>query len=897
MDYSSENIKNQVNVYEKEKIKKKNSNKKHSNKKKSNKKKSKTKLKIMRVVISTFIISLFAVFGAALGTLMGIIQSAPDLTGLELKPTTDYTSFIYDQNGQEMDRLSGGENRIYATLDEIPLYLQQAVIATEDERFYEHNGIDLKGIVRAIITNLKSGEFTEGASTITQQLIKNNILTSKKKITRKLQEQYLAIQFEKIYEEAYGNKGAKDLILEYYLNTMPLGRGTNGVQAAANRYFNKDVSKLTLAESVVLACITQAPTRYDPITNPENNYEKSKIILEKMVEGGYISTEEKEVALAENPYKLIHKENEKYLVESNHSYFVDAVIEEVIEDLQVEKGMSPTEANNLLFGGGVKIYTTFDHEIQSIVDQYISDDSLYPSKAYELKVAYSVTAKKAEGSTVNLYGEGIVKSEEEIEGFKQAKHEAWGLTNEDKIEAEKLVKIPQPQSAFVIMDHRTGQVKALSGGRGDKAGDRTFNRVTQAKRQPGSVFKILSTYAPAIDKGLVSPGTILIDEPITINLPSGPYSPRNWDSNYRGPVSVRQAIWHSINSVTVKTLQEVGINTAYDYLLDFGFTTLSEADKGYALALGGLSEGVTPLELNAAIGAIANGGIYVEPILYTKIVDRDGNVILEKKPKTHRVISEATATMLTDMMEDVIKKGTGGSLTRSFSGMPVAGKTGTTNDDKDFLFAGYTPYYTATIWLGHDQPKRVIATGREHLKIWGSIMNTIHKDLPYKDFDKLTTGYIKASVCTVSGKIPTKLCQLDTNHTISTDYFNKNEIPKEPCDKHVEVKVCTLSGKIASVYCPLETVEVKVGTLTEGMSEEEVCLVHTSISEPEEIVLPEGVEPPEGVELPEGVESPEGIEPPKGGESLEGGVPSEGMASPEGIVPSEDEEGFYIPQS
>ena len=175
-------------------------------------------------------------------------------------------------------------------------------------------------------------------------------------------------------------------------------------------------------------------------------------------------------------------------------------------------------------------------------------------------------------------------------------------------------------------------------------------------------------------------------------------------------------------------------------------------------------------------------------------------------------------------------------------------------------------------------------------------MNTIHKDLPYKDFDKVTIGYTKASVCTVSGKLPTELCQLDPNHTISTDYFNKNEIPKEPCDKHVEVKVCTLSGKIASVYCPLETVEVKVGTLTEGMSEEEVCLVHTSISDSEEIVLPEGVEPPDGVELPEGVESPEGIEPPKGGESLEGGVPSEGMASPEGIVPSEDEEGFYIPQ-
>ena len=836
MDYSNE---------------KENINKTSSHKK--NRKKYKRKVKLLRIIISTLIIGIFAVCGAAFGILVGVIRSAPDLSGLQLKPTTNYTSFIYDQNNAEMDRLSSGENRIYATLDQIPLHLQHAVIATEDERFYEHKGIDIKGIVRAIVANLTSGEFSEGASTITQQLIKNNILTSEKKIIRKLQEQYLAIQFEKLYEEAYGDKGAKDLILEYYLNTMPLGRGTNGVQAAANRYFNKDVSDLTLAESVVLACITQAPTRYDPIINPKNNYEKSERILAKMVEQGYISEEDRQVALAENPYELTQEVNQNHAEASTHSYFVDAVIEEVIGDLQSEKGMSSTEANNLLFGGGVKIYTTFDPKIQNTVDQYVSDDSLYPSKAYELKLAYSVTVKKADGSTANLYAEGIVQSEEEIEKFKLAKHKAWGLTSADKIEAENLFKIPQPQSAFVIMDHRTGQVKALSGGRGDKEGDRTFNRATQAKRQPGSVFKVLSTYAPALDTGLLSPGTLLIDEPVTLDLPSGPYSPKNWDLKYRGPVSVRQAIWHSINSVTVKTLKEVGINTAYDYLQRFGFTTLSEGDKGYALALGGLSEGVTPLELNAAMAAIANGGTYVEPVLYTKVLDRDGNVILEKKPKTHRVISEATATLLTDMMEDVIKKGTGGSITRTFSGLPVAGKTGTTNDDKDFLFTGYTPYYTATIWLGHDQPKRVAATGREHLKIWGKIMNDIHEDLPYKDFDKVTTGYVKASICTLSGKVPTELCKLDPNHTVTTDYFLKNEVSSEPCDRHIKVQVCTVSGKIANEYCPLETVETKVivDSKEEEINAEEVCPIHTDPIISEEPIMPEEPITPEEPIIPE----------------------------------------------
>ena len=783
---------------------------------------------ILKGLIIVSIITIFGVCGGALGLFIGIIKNAPDLAEINLKPTTYYTSFIYDQNDKEMDRLSSGENRIYATLDQIPLHLQQAVIAIEDERFYEHEGIDIKGIFRALATNLTTGEFSEGASTITQQLIKNNVLTSEKKLTRKIQEQYLAIQFEKVYTEAYGSKGAKNLILEYYLNTMPLGRGNNGVQAAANRYFNKDVSELTLAESVVLACITQAPTRYDPISNPENNKEKSTRILVKMVEQGYITETEKQVAQLEDPYQLIQEANQEYITESSHSYFVDAVIEEVLLDLQIEKGMSQVEANNLLFGGGVQIYTTFDPSIQSIVDQYISDDTLYPTKAYELKVAYSVTVEREDGSTAHLYAEGIVKSEEEIAQFQVQQKKIWEITEKDKIVAEKLHKMPQPQSAFIIMDHTTGQVKSLSGGRGEKTGDRTFNRATQAKRQPGSVFKVISTYAPALDMGLLSPGTLLIDEPITLNLPSGPYSPNNWDFTYRGPVSVRQAIWHSINTVTVKTLEKVGIDTAYDYLLKFGFTTLSEADKVYALALGGLSEGVTPIELNAAMGVIANGGTYIEPTLYTKIVDREGNVILEKTPKTHRAISEATASMLTDMMEEVIKRGTGGSLNTTFKGMPLAGKTGTTSDDKDFLFSGFTPYYTATIWLGHDQPKPVIATGREHLKIWGSIMNEIHQGLPYRDFSYTTTGYIETSICAVSSKIPTEWCKQVADNKIVTDYFLKQEVPTQACDQHVASQVCSVSGKLANEYCPPNEVEVQVGEqlYTEAVQQDNLCTIH-----------------------------------------------------------------------
>ncbi|MGL4799558.1 MAG: transglycosylase domain-containing protein, partial [Cellulosilyticaceae bacterium] len=364
---------------------------------------------VLKTIGIIIFVGIFAIVGAGIGTLWGIAKGLPDVAEIELMPTDNYTSFICDKNGVEFDRLSSGEDRIYATLPQIPIHLQEAVIATEDERFYQHTGIDIKGILRALVANIKSGEFSQGASTITQQVVKNNVLTSEKKIVRKIQEQYLAIQFERFYKKKYGEKEGKDLILEYYLNTMPLGRGTNGVQAAANRYFGKDVSALTLAESVVLAGITQAPTRFDPIKNPENNYDKAQIILQKMVDQGYITAEEQQQALKENPYKVVYEANQVYQQTSTHSYFVDALIDEVLQDLQIVKGLTDTQASKLLFEGGIKIYATFDRQMQSIVDGYMADDSLYPQKDYELKLAYTVSVRKEDDTLANLYAEGIVK--------------------------------------------------------------------------------------------------------------------------------------------------------------------------------------------------------------------------------------------------------------------------------------------------------------------------------------------------------------------------------------------------------------------------------------------------------------------------------------------------------
>lgn len=806
---------------------------------KKKKKTKKAKVTTFRILLIAFIIGTFAIIGSGLGIFIGIIKSAPDISELELKPTTNYTSFIYDQDGNQIDTLDNGENRVYANLEQIPKNLQDAVVAVEDERFYTHHGIDIKGIFRAIVKNLQSGKFDEGASTITQQLIKNNILTSDKKITRKIQEQYLALQFERIYE--------KELILEYYLNTIALGNGNNGVQAAANFYFAKDVSELTLRESVVLAGITQYPTRYDPIRNPEKNHEKSLIILNKMVEQGMITEEERQAALEEDPYKEIagvHKELET----SYHTYFVDAVIDQVIKDLETHNGMTRTQANNLVFGGGVSIHTTLDPDMQSIVDKHMSDDSLFPSKV-EYLINYTASIEKADGEILHRGADGIIQSTDDVELFKQSKHEEWGVVEGDEVINPKVQLVPQAQAAFVVMDHNNGHVKALSGGRGEKYGDRTFNRATHAERQPGSTFKILSSYAPALDMGLLAPGSVIVDEAVTYNKgTSYEYSPKNWYSQgYRGPSTVREGVYDSMNILAVKTLDMVGIDTAYNYLLNFGFTTLSEQlDKGYALTLGGISSGVTPLELNAAYAAIANDGVYIEPILYTEVRDRDGNLLLDNSvPESHTVIKESTASMLTDMMEDTITRGTGGAVGRAFPGMPIAGKTGTTSDDKDFLFAGYTPYYTATVWMGYDNPKKFKIDGNKHLTLWGTIMEDIHEDLPSKKFDKVTTGYMQGTVCRHSGDLVTDLCKADPNHSVSTDYFLKDNFPTKYCDAHGVVKKCTISGKIATEFCPPETVtsSVSSGSSSSSVNPEDLCDVHTADSvfpdEPGEPTNPE----------------------------------------------------------
>ncbi|GMQ63869.1 transglycosylase domain-containing protein [Vallitalea maricola] len=757
----------------------------------------------IKILVFAFLLLIIVGVCAGLGFVKSIIDSAPDINVEDIVPK-GYTSFIYDQDGNEIVQLHGSNaNRIFVELDEIPTYLQDSFIAIEDERFWQHNGIDVKGIFRAIFTNIKEKSFSEGASTITQQLIKNNILSTETTLQRKIQEQYLAVQLEK--------KSDKKTILENYLNTVALGRGTNGVQAAANKYFNKDVSELTIAESAVIASITKNPSFYDPVTYPENNKRRQTRILKKLIEQEKITQAQYDEALKEDVYNNIQIVNKTYAGNSSYSYYVDEVISRVKNDLMVKKGYTETQAFNLIYRGGLSIYINQDTDIQKIVDETYTNEDFFPKKNvdYSVILDYSVTVKDKDGNKKDINKNKTFETDQEANDYiEQLKKELTGEGYE--IVAEKPTYIPQPQSAMVIIDQHTGYVKALSGGRGEKVGNLTFNRATTSTRSPGSTFKILAAYLPALDTAGYTLATVIDDVPTQFpNEPKG--WPKNYDYKFRGLTTVREGILYSMNILAVKTLNDIGVQTGFDYLLKLGFTTLvdketvngkSFTDKGLSLTLGGLTKGVTVLELTGAYAAIANNGVYIEPTFYSRVLDHDGKLLMQKEPVTRTVMKETTAFLLTDAMVDVVrlKAGTGHKV--QFSGMPIAGKTGTSTGDKDLVFAGFTPYYTAVVWKGYDIQKEQRYLNY-HKKIWKEVMQRIHEGLPRKEFDK-PSGIVTKKICTESGKLAVPgLCDKDQRgSTVRTEYFAKGTEPTEPCDVHIKATICKDSGLFATEYCP-----------------------------------------------------------------------------------------------
>ena len=755
-----------------------------------------------------------------LGVVKGILASAPD-TDIDVSPS-GFSTFVYDAEGNQIAKLDAeGSNRVPVSMDKIPENLAHAFVAIEDARFYEHNGIDIKGIIRAGFIGLTSGHFSEGASTITQQLIKNNVLTSwtsesekgfAVKVKRKIQEQYLAIMLEKQMD--------KDKILENYMNTINLGQNTLGVQAASKRYFGKNVWELNLSECAVIAAITQNPSRYNPITHPEKNAERREKVLGDMLEQGYISQSEFDEALGDDVYSRIQIVNEETGETAINSYFVDALTEMVMEDLEAA-GYSETQAFSLLYSGGLKIYSTQDPTIQAICDEVCSNEENYPDGT-TWYLNYQLTIQHANGETNNYSKEmledylkqngsdkkyPLLFSSQDDAYAAAENYKASLLQDGDEVLAEKISMTPQPQISMTIEDQSTGNVVALVGGRGAKEANRTLNRATSTTRQPGSTFKIVSTYAPALDSAGLTLADVFVDAPF--NYANGkPVS--NWySSGYRGICSLRDGIRDSLNIIAVKTLTSIKPQLGYDYLQNFGFTTLVESEERngqifsdiqQSLALGGITHGVTNMELNASYATIANGGTYIKPKLYTKIVDHDGNILIDNTAgESRQVIKESTSFLLTDAMVDVVTSGTGTSV--NFGGMSIAGKTGTTSDYNDVWFAGYTPYYTCTTWTGYDNNAKLSGkNGERNLAktLWRATMSKIHENLENKAFN-VPADIVTATVCSQSGKLPIPgMC----DETLKTEYFAKGTVPTETCDVHYQGMVCEYSGLPATEFCP-----------------------------------------------------------------------------------------------
>ena len=799
--------------------------------------------KLLLAVMNLMVLGILAIgvigASAGIGVFKGIIDTAPSIENIDVTPT-GFSTFVYDLEGNQIGKLIAQDsNRIPVAKDMIPENLAHAFVAIEDERFYEHNGIDIKGIIRAAYVGVSNGfRFTEGASTITQQLLKNNVFTNwtkedgfMDKIKRKIQEQYLAIELTKTM--------SKDDVLVNYMNTINLGQNTLGVQAASLRYFNKSVNTLTLSECAVIAGITQNPSKFNPISHPDNNAQRREKVLNNMLEQGYITQTEYDEAMADDVYSRIQIVNAEVEEDTVNTYFVDALTDDIMEDLMATGNYTETQAYTLLYSGGLKIYATQDPHVQEICDEAFSNEENYP-EGTRWQLSYELTTQDSNGNFENYSTEmyrqyfkemdssfNLLYSSQEAAYDAIEQYKAAVMEPGEEVYGENITLTPQPQVSIVIEDQSTGYVVAMVGGRGQKEASRTLNRATDSKRQPGSTFKIVAVYAPALDSAGLTLATVMNDAPF--NYANGRPVNNWWGSEYRGLNSLRTGIAQSMNIIAVKTLTQITPQLGFDYLKNFGFTTLVEreeitvggktqvfSDIQQSLALGGITKGVTNEELTAAYASIANGGTYIKPKLYTKVLDHDGNVILDNTaPQSRQVIKETTAWLLTDAMVDVVTSGTGASV--NFGNMAIAGKTGTTSDYNDVWFSGYTPYYTASVWTGYDNNAKLQkGNGERNLakKLWRAVMSKVHEDLPSQSF-QVPSGIVTATVCSQSGKLPIPgLC----DGTLKTEYFAEGTVPTESCDVHYQGMVCPYSNLPACDTCPFKVEGVLTMTPVEDPS-------------------------------------------------------------------------------
>ena len=734
-----------------------------------------TTLKVLALIA---VVAGFAVCGLVLGVAKAYIDTTPEMdVAVFSKSDTNLTSYIYDKDGNVITSFADMEYRDWAPIDEIPDMLKNAVIAVEDVRFMKHDGIDFKRLISAVVNTLRNSN-THGASTITQQIIKNNVLTNIQSYKRKIQEAYLALELETIL--------SKDQILEAYLNDVYLGEANYGVKSAANDYFGKELSELTIRECAMLAGVIQQPSYTNPRANTYSRfYEDGKNKMDRtnsrtdtviwaMYDAGFITAEQRETALHDT-VKIVEHSQTSDMYDMPH--FVEYAIYDVITCWLSEEGLSDTKANRTaleseLRNGGYKIYTTVDSDMQHILEDTIVNWDEYPELANPS--AALVTSTNADGT---------------------------------------ISEVVQPQAAAVIIDYHTGQIRALVGSRDVPTSKKQWNRVYQSSMPVGSSIKPIAVYGPALDLGL-SPATIIPNLEGEIEGYGGNGYPSIGSDKWVGPVTVRRGVTSSLNVVAARVLFDyVSTQTSKEYLVNLGVDEDRINQDGPGLALG--TSGITPIEMSAAFGTVANEGEYIQPVAFTKVVASNGKIVLsaEDIQARRQVFKRATAFLLVDMMEDVVKTGTGTSA--KINGMTVAGKTGTNENYTSVYFAGVTPYYSASLWIGHDNYNQKLRTGSTGGKyaapLWQAFMSKIHEglaDKPIIDESPVELGLVRATVCSISGKLATDACYEDyCEHIPITDWFYTDDVPTERCDMHTIISVCSVSGQPASMFCSAAGVE------------------------------------------------------------------------------------------
>lgn len=669
---------------------------------------------------------------------------------------------IYDKDGNLVTRI-GTENREPIKLNEVPTVVKDAFLAIEDDRFYDHHGINFRSFGRALFKNITSGEIREGFSTITMQLVKLSYLTPEQSLKRKLQEIVITLQMERHF--------TKDEIFEMYLNKIYFGQGAYGIQSAAQTFFGKDLKKdqLTLEEAAFLAGLPQAPSTYsryldgaesedDQANNQKPDKNKQKIeekqqkdyeltlnrrntVLLRMEEADKITNQQRQEAAA----KPLPDGSKMQATRYPYPYFIDYVTDKLVQKY----------GPDMVYKGGLKVYTTLDPKVQKIAESALANPRNFPK------------------SVVDKDG------------------------------------LAQPQGAAVFMEPGTGYLRAIVGGRDHKL-QRELNRATQYQvyngrkigRQPGSAIKPIVAYGPAVEYKGMGPASVIDDVPTKF----GSYSPKNSDGSFKGLITMRTALTSSVNIVAIKLLQQTGLDQAVKFAHGLGITTLDANQDGLAMALGGVSSGVVPLDMAGAYGAFANQGIYVKPHAIIKVEDQQGTLIDEFKPEQRRAMKATTAYLVTDMLRSVVQSGTG---TRANLGArPVAGKTGTTDDGKDIWFVGYTPELVGAVWIGHDTPKPMPRDfgGIYPAMIWREVMSKSLSEVPVQQFNR-PGGIITATVDSKSGLLPGPNTPAD--HMVS-DLFAEGTVPKEVDNLHQVMEVCATTGELPNDYCPDRITKVVV---------------------------------------------------------------------------------------